>query len=257
MSIRILIIDDTPEILDILSAYLAGEGYDIITATNGIEALKVIELTPVSLIISDIMMPQMGGFEFIEKYRKLAQSQKVPIIVASSQSWETAIVVASELGANGFLQKPVNLDALSRLVESSLCKAFAETTADYDEKRKHRRVPYFCEASFQGVAISSSTIISSLSKGGCHLDFNYPLPAKEVITLQIKLLPNYTIEVQGLVCYSVANSGIGVQFLDLDSEAEEIIDNIVERISNIHNIFELEYNGKYSQIMDHIIENIS
>ena len=253
MSIRILIVDDMPEILDILSTYLTGEGYDIITATNGVEALSILGITPVSLIISDIMMPQMGGFEFIEKYRHMAHSQKVPIIVASSKNWEAAIAVASELGANGFLQKPINLDALTRLVESSLCKAFAESKGDYTEKRKHRRVPYFCEASFQSIAISSSTIISSLSQGGCHLDFNYALPAKEIITLQIKLLPNYTIEVEGLVCYSVAGSGIGVQFLNLDSKAAEIIDNIVERISNIENIFELEYNGKYSQIMDHII----
>src|SRR5438552_398897 len=183
MKERILIIDDMPENLVILMAYLSSEGYDIVTAQNGVEALATVTSQAPDLIISDIMMPKMGGFEFIEKFRRNYPSQYIPVIFISAKDKNTAERMASDLGADGFLEKPVSFTVIKATVEAALSKAkkIAETAGlpqidPHIDQRKSKRAQFICESYFEGGGISGFTVASNLSKGGLFLDTFSSIP---------------------------------------------------------------------------------
>lgn len=243
MAIRILVIDDMPVITMLISEYLTDQGYEVITAENGQEALELMELTPISLIVCDIMMPKMGGFEFIEKCRQMSPHNHIPIIVVSARLNNSTKAIITELGANGFLEKPINLEVLSKLINSTLgCQLKKNGSIDPKpvNRRLHKRVPFFCEAHFQGENISGITVTSSISRGGCNLEIQNSLPIGTLLLVKIKLHPGHTITAVGSVCYSIAKSGTGIRFLSLDEDSEELIDSIVSTISSM-DLFDLEY----------------
>src|SRR5437867_19465 len=85
MKARILVIDDVMEMLMLMMEYLVGEGYEVMAAQNGQEALSLVANHKPDLIISDVMMPQMGGFELMAKLRNNPQMADVPIIFFSGK----------------------------------------------------------------------------------------------------------------------------------------------------------------------------
>lgn len=257
MGIRILVIDDMPAITMLMSEYLTDQGYEVITAENGQEALEIMELTPISLIICDIMMPKMGGFEFIERCRRLSPHSHVPIIVVSAKLGTHTKTIVTELGANGFLEKPVNLEILSKLIASTLSSQLKKNDngqeQEFINRRKHQRVPFFCEAHFQGENISGVTVTTSISRGGCNLEIQTVLPVGALLLVKIKLHPGHTINAVGSVCYSLPKSGVGIRFLSLDEESEELIDNIVRTISGLE-LFDLEYRDHSGKLIDAFVD---
>jgi CheY-like chemotaxis protein len=86
---RILVVDDDPSIRDLLSLVLQDEGYDVRTAADGPEALDVLGRCPPSLIVLDLMMPGMDGFEFVSKVRRKQQWQAIPIAVLTAKELTT------------------------------------------------------------------------------------------------------------------------------------------------------------------------
>lgn len=254
MGIRILVIDDTVAIRTLISQHLTDEGYEVIEAENGQHALEFMELSPVSLIISDIMMPKMGGFEFIEKSRQLYP--KIPIIVFSSKQDDVTRKMVTELGANGFLEKPANLQILSKLISSTISTSFKETSLiepDFDISKGYRRVPFFCETYFQGEFISGSTITTSISRSGCSLQIYSVLPVGTLLHVKIRFYPGKVIDVTGTVCYSIPDSDVGIRFLDLDKESEQLIDAAVKTISKL-DLFDLEYRDNTRKLIDEFVD---
>ena len=83
---HILLVDDEPAILDIVTRYLSKEGYQVTTATNGQEALDHYRAQAVDLIITDIMMPQMDGYDFIDAVLQLREDQPFIFITAIRRS---------------------------------------------------------------------------------------------------------------------------------------------------------------------------
>lgn len=254
MGIRILVVDDMPIITSLISEYLMDQGYEAISAENGQEALELMEVSPVSLVVSDVMMPKMGGFEFIEKCRQFYP--KVPIIVVSAKQDNQTRSMVTELGANGFLEKPINLEVLSKLISSTLSaqmKKIVLPEPDFESTRKYLRVPFFCEASFKGETISGVTIITSISRAGCNLEIQSALSIGAILSIKIKLYPGHTINVDGSVCYSIPKSGIGVRFIELDEESGRLIDNIVTSVSKL-GLFDLEYRDNTGKLIDTFVD---
>ena len=109
---KILIAEDDALILNTLVFRLKKDGYDIITAVDGREALQKIENHKPDLIISDIMMPYVSGLEFIgavkEKYK-----DEISIIILTTLGQEEIILEAFELGADDFISKPFSPNELS------------------------------------------------------------------------------------------------------------------------------------------------
>ncbi len=100
---RILVVDDEPAIIKLLRANLHGNGYEVLAAMDGAEALQTIEKELPDLIILDIMMPKMDGFEVARQVREWSQ---IPIIMLSARGNETDKVNGLDLGADDYLSQP-------------------------------------------------------------------------------------------------------------------------------------------------------
>ncbi|MED4779407.1 response regulator transcription factor [Brevibacillus choshinensis] len=99
----ILIVDDEPQILEILSSYLRKEGYHVITAEDGRQALECAATYPIGLIILDLMLPDMTGEEVCREIRK---NSRVPILMLTAKSGEADRITGLEIGADDYIVKP-------------------------------------------------------------------------------------------------------------------------------------------------------
>lgn len=100
---KILVVDDEASIRRIVAYRLQQVGYQVLTATNGLEALEIFNQAYPDLVIVDLMLPEMGGFELTEQIR--AKSY-VPLIILSAANDESSIIRGLELGADDFVKKP-------------------------------------------------------------------------------------------------------------------------------------------------------
>ncbi len=114
----ILVVDDDPDILEALSEILEGEGFRIRQARNGQEALESLVAEPPNLILLDLTMPVMDGWEFAEHMHRRKDWAQIPVIVLSAD--RNVGGKARELGARGYLAKPFESSELLTLVQNSL-----------------------------------------------------------------------------------------------------------------------------------------
>jgi len=117
MNYNILICDDDEDILSALEIYLRQEGYNVIKATNGIEALQTAKAQTVHLILLDIMMPIMDGIQAAVKIREISN---VPIIFLSAKSEDTDRVLGLNMGGDDYVTKPFNPVELLARVRAAL-----------------------------------------------------------------------------------------------------------------------------------------
>ena len=103
---RILVVDDNEMNRDMLSRRLRKQGYELDTAPGGREALEAIEKNEPDVVLLDIMMPGMDGFEVLQKIRETRSPSELPVIMATAKDEGTDIVKALELGANDYVTKP-------------------------------------------------------------------------------------------------------------------------------------------------------
>jgi two-component system, sensor histidine kinase and response regulator len=108
---RILIVDDSPEILAVTDAILSSAGYETISYTDGLIALQIMELLPPDLIILDINMPQIDGYEMTKRIRSNPDWDLTPILLFSAIAPSQA-ALALECGADDLLRKPVAIEEL-------------------------------------------------------------------------------------------------------------------------------------------------
>jgi len=117
MSKCILVVDDEERIRSLLEAYLTQEGFRVVAAANGREALSVATRERPDLILLDIMMPEMDGYEFIRLYTK---DHNEPIILLTARLEESDKIVGLELGADDYITKPFSLRELTARVRTVL-----------------------------------------------------------------------------------------------------------------------------------------
>jgi len=133
---RILIVDDTPANVHILQARLAANGYDIVTATDGEEALAAVRDTQPDLILLDVMMPKLDGFEVCRRLRADASLPFIPIIMVTAKTDPKDVVAGLEAGGDEYLTKPVDQAALVARVKSMLrIKNLHDTVQGLAEER--------------------------------------------------------------------------------------------------------------------------
>ena len=135
---RILIVDDEPNLVDAVRLYLEMEGYIVVGATSGAEALvKLRDLLP-DLVILDVMMPQMDGFETLREVRKVSN---VPLIMLTARGEEDDKIRGLRLGADDYVAKPFSQRELVTRIQAVLRRAeapplVAKTTVEVDEDLK-------------------------------------------------------------------------------------------------------------------------
>ena len=120
MAKKILVVDDDELVLIALEALLSPSGYEVTTAINGDDALEKLNKKKFDLMILDILMPGMNGFELCEKVRALDEYKGVPIIMLTAKSGSEDKKRGMEMGANLFLPKPIAPQHLIDLIKKSL-----------------------------------------------------------------------------------------------------------------------------------------
>lgn len=110
---KVLVCDDDKEIVDAIEIYLSQEGYEIIKAYDGVEALEILEREQVHLLLIDVMMPRMDG---IRATRKIRETSSIPIIILSAKSEDVDKILGLNIGADDYITKPFNpLELLARV----------------------------------------------------------------------------------------------------------------------------------------------
>ncbi|MGC8856252.1 MAG: response regulator transcription factor [Anaerolineae bacterium] len=120
MSKRILIVDDEPRYLRLLEANLRTEGYEVVTAQDGLQAIEVFSSQPIDLVLLDIMMPRLDGFATTQRLREFSN---VPIIILTAKGEEQDRVRGLDLGADDYLVKPFSATELLARVRAVLRRA--------------------------------------------------------------------------------------------------------------------------------------
>ncbi len=146
---NILVVDDDRDIVAAISTLLAKEGYNVLRAYDGLEALNIIMENDIKLMLIDIMMPRMDGLSAIMRIR---QTKNIPIIVLSAKSEDTDKVLGLSVGADDYISKPYNPMELVARVQASL-----------------RRYMHFGSIAFGGEGNEKKNVITV---GGLELDLS-------------------------------------------------------------------------------------
>ncbi len=113
----VLIVDDNPQNLELLEVYCEGlEGMNITTATNGIEAMEHVARDKPDLILLDIMMPRMSGFEVCKQIKSNPATRDILVVMVTALNETSDVERAAECGADDYLSKPIERTALIELV---------------------------------------------------------------------------------------------------------------------------------------------
>lgn len=183
MAETVLIVEDDQDIVELLSLYLTGSGYDVVTAGNGEDALEQLRQHPADIALVDIMMPRMNGYDFIKALRA---TDNIPVIIISARTQAADKIVGLDAGADGFIAKPFNplevtaqIRALLRRRATDVADALAaagRTAPTSDEARA--TAPSEGEASLPGpdasgpsdrAAAESTPAPSAPSQDGAHV----------------------------------------------------------------------------------------
>lgn len=113
MNYKILVADDEAEIRSLLKLYLENEGYSVVEAVDGLEAMEKLKSDKPDLCVLDIMMPGMDGYQVL---RKLREDSNIPVIILSAKDADSEKILGLNLGADDYIAKPFNaLEAVARI----------------------------------------------------------------------------------------------------------------------------------------------
>lgn len=118
--ISILVVDDQPDLLNNLSLALEAAGYQTLTATDGVEALALLQTQSVDLILSDIEMPRMNGYQLYQWVRENPKWITIPFLFLTVHRLEHDILISKELNVDDYLTKPIRSDQLLSVIENKL-----------------------------------------------------------------------------------------------------------------------------------------
>jgi DNA-binding response OmpR family regulator len=123
---RILVVDDEPEAVELVEFNLRQAGYAVVTAADGAETLKKVRSQTPDLIVLDVMLPEMNGFEICKTLRSDPATAKIPVIMLTAKAAEIDRVLGLELGADDYLTKPFSPRELLLRIKKILARARPE-----------------------------------------------------------------------------------------------------------------------------------
>ncbi|TNE48916.1 MAG: response regulator [Deltaproteobacteria bacterium] len=117
---KILVVDDTPDIVHFLVVRLRSEGFDTLTAYNGLDGLSIAERDRPDLIILDVMMPQLNGFQVCRKLKENPELSHIPVLFLTAKDQPSDRFWGEEVGASAYLTKPVDPRMVAQTVHELL-----------------------------------------------------------------------------------------------------------------------------------------
>ena len=124
---RILVVDDEPDIRELLDSYLSADGYDVVTAGDGVDAISAFDRGTYDLVILDIMIPKIDGFGVCEVIRKKSD---VPIVFLSALDDEKSLMRGYDISADDYVTKPFSMPVFMRKVRAILKRKRSNDDAD-------------------------------------------------------------------------------------------------------------------------------
>ena len=117
---KIVVIEDDPTFLDLLRVHLASAGHEVLTAEDAALGLRAVITEQPELILLDLTVPYLDGFEMIKVLRNDPATKKIPVVVLTGRRDDETFAEARKLGASQFLTKPVTRDVLIKAIETQL-----------------------------------------------------------------------------------------------------------------------------------------
>jgi DNA-binding response OmpR family regulator len=121
MPIKVLVVEDEKDSRDFLAMFLKIQGYAVVTANDGLEAIEKVEIDNPDIIVSDICMPNLDGIELVRNLRRSPKHQAIPVILMTALDSEN-LILGVNAGANEAMRKPINPDALVKNIKDWLDK---------------------------------------------------------------------------------------------------------------------------------------
>lgn len=131
MKRTVLVVDDEKKIREMIRPFLLNEGYEVLEASDGIEAIVKVKSTQIDLILLDLMMPGMDGYQAIREIR--IYNKKIPVIMLTAKTDELDKLVGLELGADDYITKPFSLRELAARMKAVLRRTTDEEVNEPDE----------------------------------------------------------------------------------------------------------------------------
>ena len=117
---KILVVDDERDLVDLLALRFQSEGYDVIQAFDGMDGLEKVRANNPDLIILDVMMPRLNGYQVCRELKQDVKFKKIPIIMLTAKAQESDKFWGMETGAEGYITKPFDFGNLSETVKKFL-----------------------------------------------------------------------------------------------------------------------------------------
>lgn len=215
---RILIVDDDPSTLSLERLLLTEAGHDVLLAHTAREGLNLLKLYQVDLIIVDIMMPDLNGFQFVNLLRNNSKLPQTAVAFLTSKSNKYDILRAGKVGADFFLVKPIVNEAFLKKVENFFAK---------NPPKEYARIKFQKPLSVD-LKICDSAQITVISDMGIEILTDIPLEIDQVLSLSTFIfqeipLKNPLMRVLSIQ-YDVKNlKRVRLMFMDQDSENVHLI----------------------------------
>ena len=116
----VLVVDDLKSELDLIANYLVKAGYEIITATNGEDAIAIISKTKPDAIVTDLMMPKMGGLDICRKLKKNPETSEIPVIACTVKNRYVDFLWAKKQGVKAYVTKPCTQEDLVTALKEAM-----------------------------------------------------------------------------------------------------------------------------------------
>jgi two-component system alkaline phosphatase synthesis response regulator PhoP len=129
---KILVVDDDPTMVKLINVNLKLNNYSVVEATSGEQALEVLSGEPPDLVVLDIMMPGVDGWEVLKRIRGNLETQEMPVILVTAKTQDSDVIRGWELGADEYVIKPFNPLLLVEVIKMVLDRS-------YDERLERRR----------------------------------------------------------------------------------------------------------------------
>lgn len=196
---RILVLDDEESNRDILSRQLTRQGHTVFTSHNGTEALDILQQEEIDLILLDLMLPGMSGFEFLEKIKAIKSYQNIPVIIISMYNDVENVIHSIQLGADDFLPKGSNPVLLKAKVDGLL-----------EKKQLHDQEVLYLAQILEGQA----TLAQELAEAAKYVTGLLPPPCEKPISIDWIFIP----------CEKLGGDCFGYHFLDDQTLAIYLLD---------------------------------
>jgi DNA-binding response OmpR family regulator len=129
---KILVVDDDPTMVKLINVNLKLNNYSVVEATSGEQALEVLSNEPLDLVVLDIMMPGVDGWEVLKRIRSDTETEEMPVILVTAKTQDSDVIRGWELGADEYVIKPFNPLLLVEVIKMVLDRS-------YDERLERRK----------------------------------------------------------------------------------------------------------------------